>query len=441
MYIIKMVVKNFFLTIALASLCFAQNEPYALGADISWVQQRENERVRYYHNGQAMDMLDILKDNGFNYIRLRLFVDPRATDPAVQNDASGWNPYPYSAAGYCGLDSTVKYAKRVKDKGFKFLLDFHYSDTWADPGKQYKPMSWRSLNSAQLIEKVRAYTKESVQKFVDAGARPDMVQVGNEVVAGMIHPDGQNNSTGFARLVNAGINGVKDVDQDIKIMMHTISERNPNGWLTTLKNNLNGVEANSASKIDVLGLSYYPRWHGDLDSLGRILTAVSGTHNIKIAVVEYADFHREVNDLVWNLPSDKRFGTFAWEPEEFEGDNSKPLFDWRSGANSGRYSNDRLLLYPQMAKDYGLTGSSSSTPSSSSSAPSSSSATPSSSSEASSSSSEATPIISCPQSLVPSPKEIRYYNLKGKPLGTAKPSNPGVYIEKNGKNVKKIVVR
>nr|AGS52188.1 putative arabinogalactan endo-1,4-beta-galactosidase [uncultured bacterium contig00052] len=389
-------------------------------------------------------MLDILRNNGFNYIRLRLFVDPKATDPAVQNDASGWNPYPYSTAGYCGLDSTVKYAKRVKDKGFKLLLDFHYSDTWADPGKQYKPMSWRDLNFAQLTERVRSYTKESLEKFKENGVLPDMVQVGNEVVGGMMHPDGQGNTANFARLVNAGINGVKDADPNIKIMMHTISERNPNGWLTTLKNNLNGVEANAASKIDALGLSYYPRWHGDLDSLKRILTAVSNTHSIKIAVVEYADFHREVNDLVWELPSGKRLGTFVWEPQEFDGDNSKPLFDWRSGANSGRYSNDRLLLYPQMAKDYGLTGSSSSaTPSSSSVAQSSSSIAPSSSSATilpSSSSEESTPILTTNHLPLTTYHSPTYYNLKGEPLDAAKPSTPGVYIEKNGKNARKIVV-
>jgi arabinogalactan endo-1,4-beta-galactosidase len=244
----------------------------------------------------------------------------------------------------------------VKDKGFKFLLDFHYSDTWADPGKQYKPMSWRDLNNTQLIEKVRTYTKESVQKFADAGAKPDMVQVGNEVVGGMIHPDGQGNAAGFARLVNAGINGVKDVDPNIKIMMHTISERNPNSWLATLKSNLNSVESGAASKIDVIGLSYYPKWHGDRDSLRRCLTAIANNHNIKIVVAEYADYHREVNDIVRNLPGGKGAGAFVWEPQEFEGDDSKPLFDWRSGANSGRYSNSRLLLYPVMAEDYGLTG-------------------------------------------------------------------------------------
>jgi len=372
------------LTLSLtASIVYAQNEPYVLGADISWMQQRENERVKYYRGSQEGDLLSILKGVGFNYIRLRLFVDPKATD-ASKVDNSGWNPYPYSAAGYCGLDSTIKVAKRVKDAGMKFLLDFHYSDTWADPGKQYKPVSWQSLNTVALLsDKVRSYTKESLQKFKEAGALPDMVQVGNEVVHGMIHPEGKNNGDAFARLVLAGINGVKDVDPNIKIMMHTINSENPLGWLNTLKSNLNKVEANAANKIDVIGLSYYPKWHGNVDSLKRVMTAISKNHNIKIAVAEYADFHREVNDAVYNLPENEGLGTFAWEPQEFSGDDSKPLFDW---TNNARRSNARLELYPKMVIDYGLSNvqsssSSSNTSSSSSKAQSSSSLnTPSSSS-------------------------------------------------------------
>jgi len=329
-------------------------EPFVLGADISWIPEREAGGTRYAHNGQVRDMLDILKEHKFNYIRLRLFVDPTAavTEALAETECKngGWCAAPYSAKGYCGLDSTIKFAKRVKNAGFKLLLDFHYSDTWADPGKQYKPMSWRGLNFTQLTERVRSYTKESLEKFRDNGALPDMVQVGNEVVGGMIHPDGQNNSQNFATLVNAGIKGVKDVDPNILIMMHTINERNPNGWLTTLKSNLNKVEAGAASKIDVIGVSYYPRWHGNLDSLNRVLTAFANNHDIKIAVAEYADKHREVNDLVFALPGNKGLGTFVWEPEEFEGDNSLPLFDWKNGR---RETNSRISLYPAMSKDFG----------------------------------------------------------------------------------------
>jgi arabinogalactan endo-1,4-beta-galactosidase len=338
----------------LTAAAFAEEPSYVLGADISWIPQREAEKVKYAHNGQVRDMLDILKEHKFNYIRLRLFVDPTAKVPEDKPNSDGWSASPYSTAGYCGLASTVAMAKRVKAAGMGLLLDFHYSDTWADPGKQYKPVSWRDLNSAQLIEKVRSYTKESLLAFKEAGALPDIVQVGNEVVGGMVHPDGKDNGAGFAALVNAGIKGVKDLDPNIKIMMHTINERNPNGWVSTLKANLNKLEAGAADKIDVIGLSYYPRWHGNVDSLKRSLTAIANSHNYKVAVAEYADKHREVNDVVFNLlPANKRFGTFVWEPEEFEGDNSLPLFDWKNGR---RETNARMALYPIMAKDYGIDG-------------------------------------------------------------------------------------
>jgi len=341
-------------TILLLCAALLRAEPFVLGADISWIPEREASGVRYAHNGQVKDILEILKDNKFNYIRLRLFVDPRAEVTEAMNESEcksgGWCSAPYSRAGYCGLDSTVKFAKRVKAAGFKFLLDFHYSDTWADPGKQYKPMSWRGLNSSQLTERVRSYTKESLEKFKENGVLPDMVQVGNEVVGGMIHPDGQGNTQNFAALVNAGIKGVKDVDTNILIMTHTINERNPNGWLTTLKSNLNRVEAGAANKIDVIGLSYYPKWHGNLDSLGRALKAIAKNHDIKIAVAEYADKHREVNDIVFALPDNKGFGTFVWEPEEFSGDDSKPIFDWK---NNRRETNGIIALYPIMSKDFG----------------------------------------------------------------------------------------
>ena len=328
---------------------FAQNEPFALGADISWIQQRENSGVRYYHDGVRQDPFDILKNHGFNYIRLRLFVDPTAKIP---NESES----PYSAAGYCGLDSTIKMAKRIKAAGMKFLLDFHYSDTWADPAKQYKPMSWQNLTTlAQLTAKVRSYTKESLEAFKSNGVLPDMVQIGNETVSGMIWDVGRNYSPGswsnFAALVNAGIDGVKDVDANIKIMVHTINDKNPNGWLASLK-------SNGVSRVDVFGLSYYTKWHGQPDSLQRVaakFAADNANNNMKIAVAEYtAKYHERVNDIIFNLPNNKGFGTFIWEPADWnDNDSGVVLFDWRSGTNSGRHANAYLDDYIGLAAKYG----------------------------------------------------------------------------------------
>jgi len=345
-----------------------RTEPFVLGADISWIPQREADGVRYAHNGQVRDILDILKEHRFNYIRLRLFVDPTRVVPedSINGLTGAWRASPYSRAGYCGLDSTIKFAQRVKSAGFKILLNFHYSDTWADPGKQYKPVSWRNLTTIdQVAQRVRQYTQVSLQAFKDAGVLPDMVQVGNENVHGMIHPHGRTwteNSQGgwpaFARLIHAGINGVRDVDTNIVIMVHSVADggnSSPNNWLTNLRTNLNNREANFFNKINVFGISYYPRWHGNLTTLQNHLTAIINNQNhnhIKINIVEYADHHRAVNDIVFNLPNNRGHGTFVWEPQEFDGDTSKPLFDW-SNINRRRETNSRIAVYPIMSRDYG----------------------------------------------------------------------------------------
>ncbi|MDR0518423.1 MAG: glycosyl hydrolase 53 family protein [Fibromonadaceae bacterium] len=344
-----------FILVAAVFCCiaYAQNEPFALGADISWIPQREAGGVKYADNGQVKDIFEILKEHKFNYIRLRLFVDPTAKIP---NESES----PYSTAGYCGLNSTISMAKRVKAAGMKFLLDFHYSDTWADPGKQYKPMSWQDLTTlSQLSAKVRSYTKETLETFKAQGVLPDMVQIGNETVSGMIWDVGKNYSPGswsnFATLVNAGIDGVRDVDANIKIMVHTINEKNPQSWLTSLKNA-------GATRIDVIGLSYYTQWHGQPDSLQRVVTRIATAHpEVKIAVAEYSGNHRTVNDIIFNIPNNKGFGTFVWEPADWEDEdkNGKKygnvLFDWK---NNRRETNTLIDLYPQMAIDYAVSSSS-----------------------------------------------------------------------------------
>jgi len=311
----------------------ARTEPFILGADISWVDQREHEGVKYADNGTVKDIFLILKGHTFNWIRLRLFVDPTATVP-------GSSESPYSKQGYCDLDHTVGMAKRARDAGFRLLLDFHYSDVWADPGKQFKPVSWNGLSFSQLKEKVRSYTRETLDAFKSNGVMPDMVQVGNEVVGGMIWPDGKSgNMANFAALVNAGIDGVKDVSDSCLIMIHSISENSPSAWLSALVNA--GVK-----RIDVFGLSYYSKWHGTPAEMKARVTDVAKNHTVKIAIAEYADNHREVNDIIYNLPDEKGIGTFFWEPEEW----MDALFDWK---NNRRETNAKIDLYPVMSKEYG----------------------------------------------------------------------------------------
>ena len=146
---------------------------FIVGADISAVPTSEARGVKFSDNGVQKDILQILKDHGFNYIRLRIFVEPT-------------NQGGYSAQGYCGLAKTIPMARRVKEAGMGLLLDFHYSDTWADPGKQTKPLAWREMPPEQLVKTVHDYTLDVITRLKTAGGEPDMVQIGNEITPGML---------------------------------------------------------------------------------------------------------------------------------------------------------------------------------------------------------------------------------------------------------------
>ncbi|MBN1309265.1 MAG: glycosyl hydrolase 53 family protein [Chitinispirillaceae bacterium] len=308
----------------------ARSRCFIFGADISGSHRSVQNGSTYSDDGERKTLLEILAKHGFNWIRLRMFVDPTVKVPEVPNES------PYSTSGACDLEHTVDFAKYIKEAGFKFLLDFHYSDTWADPGKQWKPVSWRDLTYEELVEQVRTYTRESLEAFEAAGVLPDMVQVGNEVVGGMIWEDGRSrNMSKFAELVNAGIDGVKDVSEDIEIMIHSISENSPSDWLSNLIKA--GVE-----RIDVFGLSYYERWHGTPDDLERRVKEVAEEHDVLIALAEYSDNHRRVNDIIFNLPDEQGLGTFIWEPT-----------GWGEALFSGGSTNERMDLYPEMREAYG----------------------------------------------------------------------------------------
>ena len=125
------------------------------GADISFVQQQEDQGRTFKDNGVQKDIFDILKSHNFNYIRLRIFHNPK-------------DPNGYSQKGYCDLPHTLQMAKRIKAAGEKFLLDFHYSDTWADPGKQFKPQAWQNLSFDELTKAVEDWTKEVIAALQEA---------------------------------------------------------------------------------------------------------------------------------------------------------------------------------------------------------------------------------------------------------------------------------
>ena len=297
-----------------------------LGADISFLPELEAKGMKFSDNGIEKDAIQILKDHGFNYVRLRIFVDP-------QND-SGYSP----KKGFCDLAHTKEMAKRVKAAGMKFLLDFHYSDYWADPGKQYKPKAWEGQNFTQLKQTVYDYTKMVMQQLKDQNTSPDMVQVGNEINHGTIWPDGYiNNLDSLSQLIYAGINAVKAVSSSTSIMLHlALGGQNDEArfWLDNMI--MRGVPS------DVIGLSYYPRWHGTLDDLQYNLADLSKHYNKDVIVVEYSHKKREVNQLAFDVPNGRGKGTCIWEP----------LSTWESFFDKDGKANQYLYLYDEISKQY-----------------------------------------------------------------------------------------
>jgi arabinogalactan endo-1,4-beta-galactosidase len=271
---------------------------FLVGADISWVPQQEEQGRRFSAGGVETNLLKILKEHSFNAVRLRLFVDPTA-------------PGGYSSKGFCGMDATVAMARRVRAEGLQFLLDFHYSDTWADPAHQKKPAAWRELDFAGLTNAVHQYTRDTLTEFKRHGLTPDIVQVGNEISNGLLWPDGK--AVDFERvaaLLAAGIRGVREATPSAKVMLHLAwgGQNEKSRWFldNAVKHGLD---------FDLIGQSYYPRWHGTLEDLKANLIDLAARYRQGIIVVEYSTPHvREVNEIVHSLPAGKGLGTFIWEP-------------------------------------------------------------------------------------------------------------------------------
>ncbi len=297
-----------------------------VGADISFLPELEDKGMKFFDNGKQKDAIEILHDHGINYIRLRIFNNPAAD--------SGYSP----GKGYCDLTHTLQMAKRIKAAGMKFLLDFHYSDYWADPQQQYKPLAWKELNYSQLRDAVKQYTKQVMLSLQAQGTLPDMVQVGNEINHGMIWPDGEiNNLTALAQLVDEGIAGVKEISPDCPVMLHVALGGQHDETVFFLNNMLSrGIQ------FDVIGLSYYPKWHGTLEDLSDNMNDLAKRYKQYIVLVEYSQLKKEVNDITFNIVDDKGTGTFIWEP----------LSTWEQVFDKDGKSNELIKLYDEISKRY-----------------------------------------------------------------------------------------
>jgi beta-galactosidase len=297
-----------------------------LGADISFLPELEDRGMKFQDKGQKKDVIEILKAHGINYIRLRIFNDP--------STAKGYSP----GKGYCDLEHTKQMAARIKKAGMKFLLDFHYSDYWADPQQQNKPSAWEGLAFSQLTMALKEYTKNVLIALKEQGTMPEMVQIGNEINHGLVWPEGHiSHPDSLAVLIRAGIEAVKEVDPSIIIMLHlALGGQNDESvfWLDNMF--ARGVDC------DIIGLSYYPRWHGTLEDLDYNLNDLILRYGKYVNVVEYSHKKQEVNDVAFNLMDNKGTGTFIWEP----------LSTWESIFDKEGKSNELIRIYDEVSRKY-----------------------------------------------------------------------------------------
>lgn len=297
---------------------------FAKGADVGWLTQMESTGIKFYSNsGTETECMQLLKNLGMNSIRLRVWVNP----------AGGWN----------GINDVVAKAVRAKNLGLKVMIDFHYSDTWADPGQQTKPAAWAALDLASLQTAVYDHTYSVLQALKTAGVTPEWVQVGNETNDGMLWPTGRASASmsNFAALVKQGYNAVKATDTKIKVIVH-ISNGHDNNlfrWIFDgLKNN--GVQ------WDVIGMSLYPEpldWQIRNEQCLVNMNDMVARYGKEIMITEVGMswdqagtcklFITDIINKTKSLANNKGLGVFYWEPQCYNNwqGYSKGAFD-----NSGK---------------------------------------------------------------------------------------------------------
>ena len=283
----------------------ASSGSFAYGSDVSWVTQMEASGYSFYNNsGVKQSLFTILAGKGINAIRLRVWVNP--------------------AGGWCNTADVVSKALSAKAAGMNILIDFHYSDTWADPGDQTVPAAWASENFTQLMATVYSYTEGVLDTLKASGITPTWVQVGNETNNGMLWPDGEasTNMKQYAWLVNCGYNATKAVFPNCKVIVHLANgyDNSDFEWL------FDGLKANGAS-WDVIGMSLYPtasNWQTyDTECLANMKDMISRYgKQVMICEVGFAendptDAEAFLKDIIAKTQSVSGLGVFYWEPESY----------------------------------------------------------------------------------------------------------------------------
>lgn len=313
----------------------ASQQQFLRGADLSALGVMEAKGARFRDKEGPGDALGLLRKAGANCIRLRLFVDPNGEEMVTNS-----------------LDYTLALARRVKASGADFMLDIHYSDTWADPSKQFKPAAWAKLSEEELVGAVREYSRMVLERFSDAGLRPDYVQIGNEITNGMLWPTGRaefgtaTEKDGWVmlgRFLRAGAEGVKAACREgkqPKLILHVESTGNVPRSLWFFRN---AVEL--SVPFDIIGLSYYPEWHGTLNDLKQTADTLALEFKKPVMVVEtayswkhdshwdgaanqafpatpagQAEFLKAVRSVVEAVPGGLGAGVIYWHPESIQHD-------------------------------------------------------------------------------------------------------------------------
>lgn len=269
------------------------------GMDVSTLLEVEQLGAKFYDNGVEKDCFEILKSYDINYIRLRMWNDPKSE----KGEAYG--------AGNNDIHVTTELAKRALAHKMGFLLDFHYSDFWTDPGKQFKPKAWEGMSVKELEQAVCDYTATTLHTLKAAGVMPTMVQIGNEITNGLLWPEGQlPNYDNVAKFVNAGIKGVRQIDSEVPIMIHL-----DNGGNQELYRDWFDHYMERGLDFQYIGLSYYPFWHGTLKELEANMRMVAQRYKKELIVAEVSmGYTMEDYASYEKLSPDERKG-MATKPE------------------------------------------------------------------------------------------------------------------------------
>lgn len=292
------------------------SEDFLLGADVSSLIALENSGLVYHNfDRQPQELISLLHEAGVNAIRVRVWNNPY--------DSNG-NGY---GGGNCDLQTAIAIGKRAMEYDMKLLVDFHYSDFWADPGKQQPPKAWESYSLSEKTEAIRDYTKESLQAFRDAGITVAMVQVGNETTGGFC---GEWTTAGQYPLMAAAAKAIREFDSDIQIAVHYTNPEK--GGYPTFARWLQQYQVD----YDIFASSYYPAWHGTLENLSAQLKAVADGYGKQVMVAETAWDHmtydsaqgaypysvqgqaNAIRDVVQTAHNIGGIGVFYWEPAWIE---------------------------------------------------------------------------------------------------------------------------